>query len=220
MAKNPSSSIDEIIKIIKAENRRFKEPIVTEISKDGDPFTVLISCLLSLRTKDSVTAQASLRLFKIGDTPKKIIAIDVTEIEKAIYPVGFYKVKAQRIKEICETLLKSYDGAVPDEIDELLKLKGVGRKTANLVVTLGYNKPGICVDIHVHRISNRFGYVKTTTPDKTEMALRKKLPKKYWRTYNDLLVTYGQNICLPVSPRCSVCKVLSYCKRIGVKTSR
>ncbi|MGR3177855.1 MAG: endonuclease III domain-containing protein [Candidatus Anammoxibacter sp.] len=220
MKKNVGASIDNIIRIIKLENKKFKVPIVTEIAKKGDPFKVLISCLLSLRTKDETTAKASLRLFQLADTPAKIITLKLPDIEKAIYPVGFYKVKAGRIKEICKRLLDNYDGNVPDEIDELLKLKGVGRKTANLVVTLGYNKLGICVDIHVHRISNRLGYVKTVSPDKTEMALRKKLPKKYWKVYNDFLVTYGQNICVPVSPKCSVCKVINYCNRIDVKTSR
>lgn len=213
-------NIDEIIKIIRNENKGFKAPIVTEISKDGDPFKVLISCLLSLRTKDMVTGKASLRLFKLADTPAKIINLELSDIEKAIYPVGFYKVKAKRIKEICKNLLENYNGRVPDEIDELLKLKGVGRKTANLVVILGYNKPGICVDVHVHRISNRLGYVETNSPDETEVALRKKLPKKYWNIYNDLLVTYGQNLCLPVSPRCSICKIISYCNRVGVKRFR
>ncbi|MGR3220641.1 MAG: endonuclease III domain-containing protein [Candidatus Anammoxibacter sp.] len=220
MIKKIETDIDEIIKIIKSENKKFKVPIVTEIAKKGDSFKVLISCLLSLRTKDEVTAQASLRLFKIADTPAKIITLKLAVIEKTIYPVGFYKVKAGRIKEICKNLIVNYDGIVPNEIDELLKFKGVGRKTANLVVTLGYDKPGICVDIHVHRISNRLGYVKTVSPDKTEMALRKKLPKKYWKVYNDYLVTYGQNVCVPVSPKCSVCKVINYCGRIGVKTSR
>lgn len=215
-----ANNIEKIIKIIKSENKRFKIPIVTVISKKGDPFKVLISCLLSLRTKDIVTEQASLRLFKLAETPKKMLMLGLPDIEKAIFPVGFYKVKAKRVKEICKSLLDDYGGRVPDDIDELLKLKGVGRKTANLVVTLGYDKPGICVDVHVHRISNRLGYVKTKTPEKTEMALRKKLPKKYWKIYNDLLVAYGQNLCLPVSPKCSICKITSCCDRVDVKKFR
>lgn len=213
-------NIEKIIKIIKSENKRFKTPIVTVISEDQDPFKVLISCLLSLRTKDQVTETASLRLFNIADTPLTMLKLKVNDIEKAIYPVGFYKVKSERILGICNDLIDHYEGVVPNEIDELLKLKGVGRKTANLVVTLGYNKPGICVDIHVHRISNRIGYVKTATPDKTEFALRKKLPKKFWRIYNDLLVAYGQNLCVPVSPKCSICKIKPYCNREGVTKSR
>ncbi len=220
MPTSNTIDIEKIIRIIEKENKNFKIPIITEISKERSPFKVLISCLLSLRTKDDVTAKSSIRLFKIADTPKKLVKLKIEEIEKAIYPVGFYKVKALRIHEICNTLIEQYDSIVPDEIDELLKFKGVGRKTANLVVTLGYNKPGICVDIHVHRISNRLGYVKTKIPDKTEIALRKKLPKKMWNTYNDHLVTYGQNVCVPVSPKCSICNVKEYCKRVDVKTSR
>ena len=215
-----ANSIDKIIEILKIEYKRFKSPIVTQISKKGDPFKVLISCLLSLRTKDKVTEEASLRLFKLADTPAAMTGLSLKNIEKVIYPVGFYTVKAKRIKEICKSILEDYNGSVPDEIDELLKLNGVGRKTANLVVTLGYDKLGICVDVHVHRISNRLGYVKTTSPEKTEIALRKNLPKKYWKIYNDLLVAYGQNLCLPISPKCSICKITNYCKRIGVKKFR
>lgn len=212
--------IDKILKSIKIEIKRYKIPVVSEIAKDGNPFKVLISCLLSLRTKDYVTKEASIRLFNLSDKPEGLLKTRLSDIEKAIYPVGFYKVKAKRIKEICKDLIDNYKGDVPDELAELLKLKGVGRKTANLVLTLGYNKPGICVDTHVHRISNRLGYVKTKTPEETELELRKKLPKKYWKIYNDLLVTYGQNICLPVSPKCSECKIINYCKRVGVKHSR
>jgi endonuclease-3 len=141
-------------------------------------------------------------------------------IEQAIYPVGFYRTKTKQILEICRRLLDEHGGLVPDSIDELTTLPGVGRKTANLVVTVGYGKPGICVDIHVHRISNRWGYVRTKTPEETEQALRKKLPPRYWVVYNDLLVPYGQNICQPVSPLCSRCKVLQYCDRVGVTHSR
>ena len=184
------------------------------------PFMVLISCILSLRTKDKVTAEASNRLFKLADNPQKMLGLSIKNIEKAIYPVGFYKTKAKRIKEICRVLLDDYEGVVPNEIDELLKLNGVGRKTANLTVTLGYGKLGICVDTHVHRISNRLGLVKTKTPEQTEFALRKKLPQKHWLFYNDLLVTYGQNLCVPISPWCSKCRIFKYCKRVGVKKSR
>ncbi len=181
---------------------------------------MLVSCLLSLRTKDQVTAEASLKLFKLADTPEKMRKLRIPQLEKTIYPVGFYKTKAKRIKEICGTLLEDYGGNVPDEIDELLKLKGVGRKTANLVVTLGYGKLGICVDTHVHRISNRFGFIKTKTPEQSEFALRKILPEKYWIIYNDLLVSYGQNVCVPISPKCSECELSRYCKRVGVKKFR
>lgn len=142
------------------------------------------------------------------------------KIEKTVYPVGFYKTKAKNIINICNSLISYYNSIVPDEIEELLKLKGVGRKTANLVVTLGYNKPGICVDTHVHRISNRLGYVAAKTPEETEFALRKKLPKRHWIIYNDLLVTFGQNLCKPISPFCSICPISKYCHRTGVDKNR
>lgn len=218
--KETLGKIDDIVTILKRENKKYIVPIVTIVSMTKSPFMVLISCLLSLRTKDKVTAEASNRLFKLANNPEKILGLSIKNIEKAIYPVGFYKTKAKRIKEICKVLLDDYGGIVPDEIDELLKLNGVGRKTANLTVTLGYDKLGICVDTHVHRISNRLGLVKTKTPEQTEFALRKKLPKKHWLIYNDLLVTYGQNLCVPVSPWCSKCKIFKYCKRVGVKKSR
>ncbi len=183
------------------------------MAEDGrDPFKVLISCILSLRTKDDTTAAASSRLFKITDNPAKMLKIKDRIMEKTIYPVGFYRTKTRNIKSICRILVDKYKSRVPDEIDELLKLKGVGRKTANLVVTLGYNKLGICVDTHVHRISNRLGYISTTTPEKTEFALRKRLPQKHWIIYNDLLVTFGQNLCKPISPFCSICPLVKYSK--------
>ena len=203
--------IEKVIKILRKEVKRYKKPSVTRISLEGKPFKVLISCLLSLRTKDNVTIEASLRLFKRVSKPEDILKLEITEIEKLIYPVGFYKTKAKRIKEICEKLIKEYDSKVPDEIDELLKFKGIGRKTANLVVGLGYNKDAICVDTHVHRISNRIGYVRTKTPYETEFTLREKLPRKYWIIYNDLLVTWGQNICKPIKPLCFKCKIERYC---------
>ncbi|HHT9135686.1 MAG TPA: endonuclease III domain-containing protein [Candidatus Wunengus sp. YC60] len=212
--------IDTVLRIIKRENKRFIEPIVTTISRERTPFHVLISCLLSLRTKDQTTSEASYRLFAVADNPEEMMKIPVPKLEKLIYPVGFYRTKARKIWEICRILIEEYNSRVPDEIDELLKLNGVGRKTANLVVTLGYKKPGICVDTHVHRITNRWGYVKTKNPHETEFALREKLPKKYWLTINDLLVTYGQNICVPISPKCSICKVSMYCKKVGVTRHR
>ena len=149
-----------------------------------------------------------------------MLKLSPRQIEKLIYPVGFYRTKARVILGICRDLLDRFGGRVPDEIDDLLTLKGVGRKTANLVVTMGYGKPGICVDTHVHRISNRLGYVRTRTPEETEMALRATLPKRYWIGYNDLLVAFGQNVCAPISPRCSTCPVRALCRRVGVKSSR
>lgn len=189
-------------------------------ASDRDPFKVLVSCILSLRTQDKTTGEASERLFAIASNPQDMASLTVGRIQEAIYPVGFYKVKAKTIKTISQTILRNYRGMVPDDIDDLLKLKGVGRKTANLVITLGFNKYGICVDTHVHRITNRWGYVKTKTPEETEYALREKLPRKYWKPINGLLVAFGQNICKPVSPLCSICSIIKYCARLGVIRSR
>ena len=201
--------------------RQWRTPAVTIISqREGDPFKVLVSCILSLRTQDRTTAVASERLFALADTPARMVELSVETVEQTIYPVGFYRVKARQILALCSTLLDRYRGKVPDDLDELLKLKGVGRKTANLVVTLGFGKPGICVDTHVHRICNRWGYVATKTPEETECALRARLPGEYWLIINDLLVTFGQNQCHPVSPRCSTCPVRQLCQRIGVEKSR
>lgn len=212
--------IDTVLKLIERENKKFNVPVVTIISKERTPFHVLISCILSLRTKDKTTHEASHRLFAVVNTPEDMAEISTEKLEKLIYPVGFYRIKAKNIKEICKELVKTYRGKVPDEIDELLKLSGVGRKTANLVVTLGYKKPGICVDTHVHRITNRWGYVKTKNPKETEFALREKLPKEYWLIINDLLVTFGQNICVPISPKCNFCPVNIYCQKVGVTKHR
>ena len=189
-------------------------------AETGDPFRVLIACILSLRTQDTTTGPAAARLFALADTPAAMLKLTRRQIERTIYPVGFYRTKARVILRICADLLARFDAKVPDTIDELLTLDGVGRKTANLVVTLGFNKPGICVDTHVHRISNRLGYVLTRSPEETEMALRGKLPRRYWIGYNDLLVTFGQNVCAPISPKCSACPVRPLCRRVGVTTSR
>lgn len=205
---------------LRQEIKKWKTPVVTIIAGDKSPFKVLISCLLSLRTRDDVTAGASARLFSLAAIPEELARLTPEAVEKAIFPVGFYRNKAKGVIEVCRTLIEKYDGRVPDEIDELLKLKGVGRKTANLVVTLGYGKPGICVDTHVHRISNRWGYVTTKTPEETETALRKKLPPEYWLIINDLLVTFGQNHCKPISPLCSTCVIREFCDRVGVGVSR
>ncbi|MEW6408584.1 MAG: endonuclease III [Nitrospirota bacterium] len=213
--------IHRVVAMLKKEVKRWETPIVGVVADSTrDPFKILISCLLSLRTKDGTTARATERLFEIASTPEEMMGLPVRTIEKLIYPVGFYRVKAKRLKSVSEELVQRYSSRVPDELDELLKIKGVGRKTANLVITLGYKKLGICVDTHVHRIMNRWGYVGTKNPEQTEMELRRKLPQKYWITINDLLVSYGQNICKPISPLCSQCKLISYCDRCGIKTSR
>ena len=213
--------IHAAIRILRREVPKWDTPVVTLMAETyASPFRVLISCILSLRTQDATTAKASHRLFAVADSPHTMVKLTAKKIEKLIYPVGFYKTKAQNIRDMCQVIIDQYQGKVPDEIDELLEFKGVGRKTANLVVTLGYNKPGICVDTHVHRISNRWGYVKTKTPEKTEVALRTKLPRKYWIEYNNLLVNFGQHLCRPISPICSQCPVKRYCQQIGVEVRR
>lgn len=216
------SCLPTVFKLLKRECARFKTPYVTEVAaqRQKNPFKVLISCILSLRTKDEVTRKASERLFKRADTPSGIARLDESEIERLIYPAGFYRVKAANIRDISRRIISEYDGKTPDTIEELLKLKGVGRKTANLVVTMGFGKQGICVDTHVHRITNRWGLVSTVAPDETETVLREALPRRYWIPINDLLVAYGQNLCKPVSPLCSKCGIFRYCGRIGVKAHR
>lgn len=213
--------IDEVIRILRREVRRWKAPVVGVIAEESrDPFQVLISCVLSLRTRDKTTETASRRLFAIADVPERMARLSAARIEKAIYPVSFYRNKARAIRGICRGILDRFGGRVPDRIDDLLTLPGVGRKTANLVVTVAYRKPGICVDTHVHRIPNRWGYVKTRSPEETERTLRKLLPRRHWITFNDLLVPYGQNLCTPLSPFCSRCPLARFCKRIGVGKQR
>jgi len=213
-------NIVEGLKKLKKAVRKFRTPSLTVIAKKNDPFTVLVSCIISLRTRDEVTELASARLFTLAKFPAELLKISNAKIEKAIYPTAFYRNKTKSLKELCQVLVKEYSGKVPDKLEDLLKLKGVGRKTANLTLILGHNKPGICVDIHVHRISNRWGYVKTKSPDETEMVLREILPKRFWKSYNDLLVSFGQNLCKPVSPFCSSCPVEDQCPKIGVTRSR
>ena len=213
--------IAEVIKRLKIAMKGLPDPSVTLVGKKfKSPFLVLISCLLSLRTKDTTTLPVCERLFAEVNTIDGFLEIPVTRLRKMIYPVGFYKTKATRIHEICDDLKHRYGGKVPDSLEELLTLKGVGRKTANLVLTEGFGKLGICVDTHVHRISNRLGYIKTKDPEATEAALREKLPTQYWIEYNALLVTWGQNVCHPVSPKCSQCPVYGICLRKGVVYSR
>ena len=219
-AGNINKALPILKKQVKILNVPWLENMVNQDRRKRDPFKVLISCILSLRTQDRTTGIASERLFKLASDPATMSKLPVNTIKKAIYPVGFYNVKSKRIKELCRALIDNCNSKVPGDLDELLKLKGVGRKTANLVLTLGYRKPGICVDTHVHRITNRWGYVKTKTPEQTEFALRKKLPCKYWLEINGLLVAFGQGICRPVSPLCSKCSIEEFCDRRGVKTHR
>jgi len=197
-------------------------PVVTRISENenGNPFLVLVSTLLSLRTKDETTDKAMAHLSERAQTPEDILRLSDKELEKIIYPVGFYRNKARTLKHVSRIILDKYGGKVPDSLDELLTIKGVGRKTANLVITEAYGKLGICVDTHVHRISNRLGIVSTKNPHGTEEQLRKVLPKKYWIIYNTLLVAFGRKTCHPVSPRCSRCPLSHICKQVGVVRHR
>lgn len=213
--------LPKMLAILRKDIKQWKEPIVGTFAHGPNaPFKILISTVLSLRTKDAVTEQASHRLFAKAGNSRDMLRLTTSQIEKLIYPVGFYRTKAKNVLRICEILECQYNGQVPDSMETLLALPGVGRKTANLVITVGYNKPGICVDTHVHRISNRWGLVRTQMPDQTEMVLRGVLPRKYWITFNDILVAYGQNLCVPISPFCSRCKIRAFCPQLGVKTSR
>jgi endonuclease-3 len=215
------SHIHQIIKILKKELDVGEMPIVSHLAEsEHDPFVILISTLLSLRTKDEVTAEATDRLLALASTPEEMLKVSRDKIARTIYPVGFYRNKAKTIHHVCRELIDRFNSRVPDDLDELLSIKGIGRKTANLVITLAYGKDGICVDTHVHRISNRLGYVTTKSPDETEMALRDKLPRRYWIIYNTLLVFFGRKTCKPVSPVCSTCPIRKYCDRTGVTVSR
>lgn len=216
-------NIDKIFKLLTEELKKYNSPVLSKkwekIKKT--PFTTLISCILSLRTKDEVTEQASIRLFTKYNTPETLSKAPLDEIEKLIFPVGFYHTKAKRITEISKTLLEKYAGEVPEDFNELLKLEGVGRKTANIVMVYGFNKNDyLPIDTHCHKIPNRLGWIKTKTPEATEQQLKKILPKKYWHDFNHLFVQFGQSICVPISPFCSKCPIEKYCKKIGVKKHR
>ncbi len=215
-------TLSRVIARLEAKAPEWNPTALTEVADrtERDPFRILIACLLSLRTKDETTGPAAERLFSLAHTPDAMLRLMPQQIEKAIFPVGFYRTKARVIRGVCRDLLGWFGGQVPDDLDALLTLKGVGRKTANLVVTMGFDKPGICVDTHVHRVSNRLGFVRTKAPEQTELALREKLPRRHWIELNDLLVTFGQNICQPISPKCSICPVRRSCHRVGVIRSR
>ena len=216
-----NANIGSVLKAIEKKAAHWTEPSVSELAAARrSPFRVLIATVLSLRTKDEVTLPASRRLLALADTPQSMLQLTAKQIQDAIYPVAFYRNKSKHILGICRALIEKHHGTVPDTLEQLLEFKGVGRKTANLVLILGYGIPGMCVDTHVHRISNRFGYIKTKTPDESELALRKKLPEKYWLKYNDLLVAFGQNQCRPVSPFCRSCSVSKQCARVGVTNFR
>jgi len=213
--------IHAVMAILHETMPRFEQPLIEAMGEAHQtPFHILIATILSLRTKDTLTSVVAPRLFAAADTPATMLALDESQIAELIYPVGFYRTKARSIRQICALLIERHGGQVPADLDALLALPGVGRKTANLVLTMGFGLPGICVDTHVHRICNRWGYVCTKDPDKTELALRDKLPVEYWIPINGLLVTLGQNICHPTSPRCSRCPVAALCALVGVTRSR
>ncbi len=212
-------NIDRVYSLLKGEYKRYKTPVVELVeAQTKDPFKILVATLLSARTKDDTTSRVVKRLFKRIGGPHDLAKLPVKELEKLLFPIGFFRNKARFLKQLPEVLDQRFNGTVPDEIDDLVKLPGVGRKTANLVRAVAFKKPAICVDVHVHRIMNRLGYVKTETPYDTEMALRKKLPEKYWITINAFLVAFGQNHCYPRNPKCASCVIYKECKRAGVKT--
>lgn len=213
--------VGQVMGILRREAATWNAPVFTSAGNaTRDPFRILVGCMLSLRTKDETTGPAAARLFARARTPRALLRLTERQIAKTIYPVGFYRTKARTLRRISAELLARHGGRVPDTIEALLELPGVGRKTANLVVTHAFRRPGICVDTHVHRITNRWGYVRTRTPNETEAALRRKLPRRHWMEINELLVALGQTICRPISPRCSSCPVAAYCTRIGVDRSR
>jgi endonuclease III len=215
--KNKPFEIDAVIPILKEHFHTVKTPVVDFIqAKTNDPFKVLVATILSARTKDDTTTKVVTKLFEHINTYKDIDRFSEAEINKLIYPVGFHNAKANHLKALPAILEAKFKGKVPSEIDDLLLLPGVGRKTANLVRAIAFNLPAICVDVHVHRISNRWGYVQTKTPFDTEMALRKTLPEKYWIMYNSYVVAFGQNLCYPRKPKCDACPVYKYCARVGV----
>ena len=207
------TDIDKIVERLK-QAKQPRSEFVNLMESFNNPYLVLIACILSLRTNDKTTYPATLRMLELGRTPEDFANCDVKELEKAIYPVGFYANKAKQIVELSKELVEKYNSKVPESIEEMTKFNGVGRKTANLVMSQGFRKPAICVDVHVHRIFNRLGYIKTKNPEETEFALREKLPEKYWIDINTLLVTHGQNVCKPINPKCDICPIKDLCKKI------
>ena len=213
--------IAPVIRVLKGQLRKWDTPVVTRMAEEErSPFAILIATILSSRTKDETTAAAVERLFRLASSPGAMSRLTEEEVAKAIYPVGFYRTKARNVVQTCKKIEEGFSSAVPDNLEDLMTLPGVGRKTANLVLALGFGGPGLCVDTHVHRISNRLGYVKTKTPGETERKLREKLSRRYWSIYNTVMVPHGQNICRPVSPFCGKCPVFRYCDRVGVTRSR
>jgi endonuclease III len=211
--------ITTVYAVLKKEFANHRVPVVDLIEmQTRDPFKVLVTTILSARTKDETTTAAAQRLFARVKTPQDLTAVPRRTIEKLIFPVGFFRTKARHLKELPAAINTLFSGKIPDTVEDLIQLPGVGRKTANLVVAVAFRKPAVCVDVHVHRICNRLGYVKTKTPFDTEMELRRILPVKLWIMFNSYLVSFGQHMCFPVNPRCDRCPVARYCNRIGVTT--
>jgi endonuclease-3 len=214
-----AASVTAVMRRLARAIAGLQEPAVEKIARDqhDDAFQVLIATLLSAQTKDAVTAAASARLFRVAGTPASMAKLTVARIERLIYPVSFYRTKAVHVKETCRQLLARYGGRVPTRMEDLLTLPGVGRKTANLVLILAHRSPdNICVDTHVHRIANRLGWVTTKTPERTEQALYRAVPRRFWPVVNLYLVTWGQNVCRPVYPLCPQCVLADICPKIGV----
>ena len=206
------SSLPRVIEILREHYRSWEAPVVTLVAQHtNDPFRVLVCALLSTRTRDETTAKVCEKLFKRVRSPEDLLRIPLDELEKLIYPVGFYRNKAKQLKNLVEKLIKEYGGSVPNRLEDLLRLPGVGRKVANLVLADGFNVPAICVDTHVHRITNRWCLIKTKTPHETEEKLREIIPREYWKEINRLLVAFGQRICTPLRPKCDLCPIESYC---------
>lgn len=215
------SDLPRVVPLLKAEFESRRAPIMELVAaQTSDPFAVLLGTILSARTKDACTTAAITRLLKVAPDPKSLAKLSVEEIEKLIFPVGFFHVKARHLKELPGVLERRFGGRLPDTVEELCELPGVGRKTANLVVALGFEKPAICVDVHVHRISNRFGLLKTKTPFETEMRLREILPIEYWIVWNSYIVAFGQNRCHPRNPHCDGCPVRAWCDAAGRESAK
>ena len=213
--------IVKILTILAKEVEKYDTPVAELVKvQTQDPFKILVATIMSSRTNDKTTAKVAKQLFIKINKPQDFHLYSQQQIEQMIYPIGFYKNKARYLKQLPTVLQQRFKGRIPQTIEELLELPGVGRKTANLVVSVAFDKPGICVDVHVHRIVNRIGYIKTKDPLETEMKLRKILPQRYWKRVNRVLVAYGQNLCTPLRPFCSRCKISRYCKKINVKKAR
>lgn len=221
MKKSKIKNIDKIMQILEKHFNYKERTTLNQMRKSNEnAFKILISCLLSLRARDENTEKVSQKLFETADTPKKILNLPLKKLEKIIYSSGHYKKKARVLQNVSKEILERFNGEVPSTREELLSIKGIGPKTANIVLNFAFDKDVLPIDTHCHRIPNRLGWLKTKTPEKTEMELTKILPKKYWKEFNGIFVLFGREICQPVSPKCSICPIKKYCPKIGVKRNR